>query len=73
MSRDQLLRLLEAAEANPALRHSLRLVDGWSAWLQRVRRLGFAIDLEDLRQAQRLEQAGRFHDRSQIAPIKPLS
>ena len=72
MSRDQLLKLLSAAEANPVLRRRLRLVKGWDRWLVEARRLGYGVDGHDLHEAQRQERAARFLSHSQVSPIRPL-
>ena len=72
MSQDQLLQLLRAAEASPSLRRRLRLVGSWEQWLALARRLGYRIDADDLRLAERQDQASWFLGRSQLAPIRPL-
>ncbi|MBM5800487.1 MAG: hypothetical protein FJ077_06530 [Cyanobacteria bacterium K_DeepCast_35m_m2_023] len=73
MSREQLLRLLNDAEASPALRRCLPLRGDWQQWLQVVQRLGYGVELGDVQEAERLEQAARFLGLCQVQPIKPLS
>ncbi len=73
MSRDQLLKLVNAAEANPRLRRHLRQAQSWPQWLDLVQRLGFRIHASDLLEAQRSHQAARCLEQSQLPPIRPLA
>jgi hypothetical protein len=56
MSWSELERMVEAAEADPALRRALRHCRSRQELVLAGQRLGFAIGLADLRRARLLEQ-----------------
>jgi hypothetical protein len=72
MSMAQLQRLVREAEANPTLRHQVRLHGSWSQWLRQVRALGYAVEVADLHEAAKVQQQQRFWRLSQLPSIRQL-
>jgi len=72
MSRQQLLALVVASEADPALRRHLQACSNWEQWLDQVNALGYAITRLDLNQAAREARMAEFLSGSTLEPIRSL-
>ncbi|MFM7674894.1 MAG: hypothetical protein ACKO5F_04765 [Synechococcus sp.] len=76
MSREQLIQLIQDAEADPGLRLDLRQAfaggGGWRGFLQRARARGYAVSDGDLAEARAADRAAHFLQGSRLAAIRPL-
>jgi len=69
MSWSELQRLVEEAEADRVIRRGLRHCRSGQELLLACRRLGYAIEAADLRQARALERASRVAAAAAAAPV----
>lgn len=69
MSWSELERLVETAELEASLRRALRHCRSVPELLMAARRLGFAVNVNDLREARRIDQAERSEPATVNLPL----